>query len=116
MTTTEDVWMTQAHTRLESELAALRSRPSIEVPDDLMDYDGLPATHLARQTRIREIRDLLINANVGEDPLDDGIAEANDLKYPGHVAGCAVGDFVAPARPECQSPRSPHHLLFGLFN
>ena len=77
MTTTERVWMTrQAHTRLESELAALRSRPSIEVPDDLMDYDGNLATHLARQTRIRQIRDLLSNANVGEGPPDDGIVEA----------------------------------------
>ena len=106
MTTTEHVWMTrQAHTRLETELAALRSRPSIEVPDDLMDYDGNLATHLARQTRIRQIRDLLINANVGEDPPDDGIAEANHLKYPGLVAGCAVGDFVAAACPESLSPR-----------
>ena len=40
MTSTEPVWMTrQAHTRLQNELAALRSRPSIEVPDDFMDYD-----------------------------------------------------------------------------
>ena len=81
MTTTERVWMTrQAHTRLESELAALRSRPTIEVPDDLMDYDGNLATHLARQTRIRQIRNLLINANVGEDTPDDGIAEAGRFR------------------------------------
>jgi transcription elongation factor GreA len=76
MTSTERVWMTrQAHTRLESELAALRSRPSLEVPDDLMDYDGNLATHVARRTRIRRIRDLLTNVIVGEDPPDDGIAE-----------------------------------------
>lgn len=100
MTTTESVWMTRrAHARLESELAALRSRPSIEVPDDLMDYDGNLATHLARQARMRQIRDLLIN--VGEDPPEDGFAEA--------------GDFVA-APPECVCPCSAHHLPQALFN
>jgi transcription elongation factor GreA len=77
MTSTEPVWMTrQAHTRLQTELAALRSRPSIEVPDDLMDYDdNLVAKYAARQARIRQIQDLLTNAVVGEDPPDDGIAE-----------------------------------------
>ena len=77
MTSTERVWMTrQAHTRLQTELAALRSRPSIEVPEDFMDYDdNLVARYAARQARIRQIQDLLTNAVVGEDPPDDGIAE-----------------------------------------
>jgi transcription elongation factor GreA len=77
MTSTERLWMTrEAHTRLQSELAALRSRPSIEVPDDFMDYDdNLVAKYSARQARIRQIQDLLANAVVGEDPPDDGIAE-----------------------------------------
>jgi transcription elongation factor GreA len=77
MTSTERLWMTrQAHTRLQAELAALRSRPSIEVPDDLMNYDdNLVAKYSARQARIRQIQDLLANAVVGEDPPDDGIAE-----------------------------------------
>jgi transcription elongation factor GreA len=77
MTSTESVWMTrQAHARLQAELAALRSRPSIEVPDDFMDYDdNLVATYAARQARIRQIQDLLTNAAVGVDPPDDGIAE-----------------------------------------
>ena len=77
MTGTQRVWMTpQAHTRLQTELAALRSRPSIEVPDDFMDYDdNLIAGYRARQARIRQIQDLLTNAVVGEDPPDDGIAE-----------------------------------------
>ena len=77
MTSTERLWMTrQAHTRLQTELAALRSRPSIEVPDDFMDYDdNLVADYSARQARIRQIQDLLGNAVVGEDPPDDGIAE-----------------------------------------
>ena len=77
MTSTERLWMTrEAHTRLQAELAALRSRPSIEVPDDFMDYDdNLVAKYSARQARIRQIQDLLANAVVGEDPPDDGIAE-----------------------------------------
>ena len=77
MTSTERLWMTrEAHTRLQAELAALRSRPSIEVPDDFMDYDdNLVAKYSARQARIRQIQDLLTNAVVGEDPPDDGIAE-----------------------------------------
>ena len=67
----------QAHTRLQTELAALRrSGPSIEVPDDYMDYDdNLVARHVARRVRIRQIQDLLTNAVVGEDPPDDGFAE-----------------------------------------
>ena len=66
-----------AHTRLQTELAALRrSGPSIEVPDDYMDYDdNLVARHVARRVRIRQIQDLLTNAVVGEDPPDDGFAE-----------------------------------------
>jgi len=77
MTSTEPVWMTrEAHTRLQIELAALRSRPNIEVPDDFMDYDAnLVANYTARQARIRQIQDLLTNAVVGEDPPDDGVAE-----------------------------------------
>jgi transcription elongation factor GreA len=77
MTSTERIWMTrEAHTRLQTELAALHSRPSIEVPDDFMDYDdNFVASYAARQARIRQIQDLLTNAVVGEDPPDDGIAE-----------------------------------------
>jgi transcription elongation factor GreA len=77
MTTTERLWMTrEAHTRLKTELAALRSRRGIEVPEDFMDYDAnLMAAHSARQARIHQIQELLGNAVVGEDPPDDGIAE-----------------------------------------
>ncbi|MBY0290707.1 MAG: GreA/GreB family elongation factor [Mycobacteriaceae bacterium] len=76
-TRTERPWMTrEAHTRLKLELAGLRSRRGIEVPDDLMDYDdNLMAAHVARQARIRQIQELLGNAVVGDDPPDDGIAE-----------------------------------------
>ena len=77
MTSTERLWMTrEAHTRLKTELAALRSRRGIEVPEDFMDYDdNLMAAHLVRQARIHQIQDLLGNAVVGGDPPDDGIAE-----------------------------------------
>jgi transcription elongation factor GreA len=76
MTSTERIWMTrEAHTRLKTELAALRSRRGIEVPDDFMDYDDNLAAHLARRARIHQIQELLGNAIVGEDPPDDGIAE-----------------------------------------
>ena len=77
MISTERLWMTrEAHTRLQAELAELRTRPTIEVPDDFMDYDdNLVAKYSARQARIRQIQDLLSNAEVGENPPDDGIAE-----------------------------------------
>ncbi|GAA2791231.1 GreA/GreB family elongation factor [Mycolicibacterium pallens] len=77
MTSTEPVWMTrEAYTRLQTELAALRSRPTTEVAEDSRDNDQpLVTKFAARQARIRQIQDLLTNAVVGEDPPDDGIAE-----------------------------------------
>ena len=76
MTSTKPAWMTrQAHTRLQNELAALRSRPNIEVPDDFMDNGDNVAKYAARQARIRQIQNLLANAVVNENPPDDGVAE-----------------------------------------
>lgn len=77
MTTTERVWMTpQARTRLQAELAALRSGPGLAVPDGVTVYDDvLVANDVARRARIRQIHDLLTNATAGQDPPDDGIAE-----------------------------------------
>ena len=65
------------YTRLHDELAAQRSRRSIEVPDDFMDYDANRlARYSARQARIREIEDLLTNAVVvGEEAVFDPVAE-----------------------------------------
>jgi transcription elongation factor GreA len=61
----------QDYTQLHHELAALRSRRSIEVPDDFMDYDAnLIAREPARQARIREIEDVLTNAVVSENVYD----------------------------------------------
>ncbi len=54
--------------RLLGELTALRSRRSIEVPDDFMDHDtNRIARYSARRARIREIEDLLARAIVKED-------------------------------------------------
>ncbi len=77
MTNTQRIWMTrQEYARLHNELAALRSRRSIEVPDDFMDYDAnLTAGYSARRARIREIQDLLTNVVVSEDAVGGGIAE-----------------------------------------
>lgn len=77
MTTTERIWMTpQAQARLRDELAALRSGPGSDGPNDAIGYDDiLVADHAARQARIRRIQDLLANAAAGEDPPDDGVAE-----------------------------------------
>jgi transcription elongation factor GreA len=77
MTNSERVWITrQAHIRLKTELSALHSPPSVEVPDDFMDcHDDRIAAHLARRARIGQIHDLLANAAVGQDPDDDVIAE-----------------------------------------
>lgn len=48
------------YTRLQNELAALRARRCVEIPDDFMDYDAnLVARPSTRRRRIREIEDLL---------------------------------------------------------
>lgn len=58
----------QDYARLRTELAALRSRRTFEVPDDLMDYDAADnANYPARQARVREIQDLISNAVVDEE-------------------------------------------------
>ncbi|GAB1511295.1 GreA/GreB family elongation factor [Actinophytocola sp. KF-1] len=63
-------WLTpEAHTRLRAELAALL------VPAPPSADDTAAETAHRRATRIRELRELLANAVVGEDPPDDGVAE-----------------------------------------
>jgi transcription elongation GreA/GreB family factor len=58
----------QDYGRLVNELTALRSRRSIEVPDDFMDYDANRiARYSAQRARIREIEDVLARAIVTED-------------------------------------------------
>src|SRR5689334_22417435 len=66
MTDNQRVWMTRkAYTRLQIELAGLRSGRRIEVPDDLMDCDeNQIARYRAREARIRQIHELMTNAIV----------------------------------------------------
>ncbi|OBK44473.1 GreA/GreB family elongation factor [Mycobacterium sp. 1081908.1] len=68
MRDTQGILLTRhEHGRLLGELTALRSRRSIEVPDDFMDYDANRiARYSARRARIREIEDLLARAIVAE--------------------------------------------------
>jgi hypothetical protein len=60
-----------------------------------MDYDGNLATHVVRQMRIRQIRNLLINANVGEDAPQDGFDEARRFRR-GRPPGVFVSSFTPP--------------------
>lgn len=77
MTTKQGRWMTQhAHDRLRAELADLLSRRSSAEPDTESDQ-LVDEGH--RRARIRQIRDLLANAVVGEPPPDDGVAEPGML-------------------------------------
>lgn len=75
--TKQQIWITpQAHERLKSELAELQELCNNPVFDSSRDEDeNLADVQRARQGRIREIHDLLVNAVVGEDPPNDGIAE-----------------------------------------
>jgi transcription elongation factor GreA len=75
--TTHQTWITpQAHERLKSELATLQALCNTSAFDDSRDGDeNLAAVQRARRGRIQEIHDLLVNAVVGEDPPNDGIAE-----------------------------------------
>ncbi|WP_197415760.1 GreA/GreB family elongation factor [Mycobacterium sp. IS-1742] len=62
-----------AYQRLQDELTELRTLISTEAADD--GEENTVAVQRARQTRIQQIHDLLLNAVVGEDPPDDGVAE-----------------------------------------
>ncbi|AEV72914.1 transcription elongation factor [Mycolicibacterium rhodesiae NBB3] len=75
MTSINQVWISaQAHERLHQELAALRDLCSTAAEDGETG-ENATAIQRARQKRIQQIHDLLVNAVVGEDPPDDGVAE-----------------------------------------
>lgn len=75
MATTPRVWISpQAHERLHRELGTLRFLFSAGIADEDADENAI-AVRRAWEKRIQEIHDLLINAVVGEDPPDDGVAE-----------------------------------------
>jgi transcription elongation factor GreA len=74
MATTTRVWISpQAHERLHRELDTLRFLFSAGIADE--DDENAAAVRRAWETRMQQIHDLLINAVVGEDPPNDGIAE-----------------------------------------
>ncbi|OBF36712.1 transcription elongation factor GreAB [Mycobacterium sp. ACS1612] len=74
MTATQRVWISpQAYERLHRELATLRQLSAGSVGDDA--DENAAAVKRSWQSRIQQIHDLLLNAVVGEDPPDDGIAE-----------------------------------------
>ncbi|WP_199255239.1 GreA/GreB family elongation factor [Mycolicibacterium mengxianglii] len=74
MTTTQRVWISEhAHQRLRDELVELQSLHrdgGVDAADP-----NLVVIQQARRSRIQQIHDLLVNAVVGEDPPNDGVAE-----------------------------------------
>jgi transcription elongation GreA/GreB family factor len=64
----------KAYVRLQRELTALRELRDAPAVGGNPD-DNNPAVQRAWQTRIQRIHELLVHADVGEDPPDDGIAE-----------------------------------------
>ena len=75
MTSTQPAWISpQAHERLQRELITLRELRDASAVDSATDESYL-AVQRAWQVRIRRIHDLLLDAVVGDDPPDDGIAE-----------------------------------------
>ena len=75
MPTTTRVWISpQAYERLRRELDTLRFLFSAGIAEDSADGNAA-AVRRAWEIRIQQIHDLLINAVVGEDPPNDGIAE-----------------------------------------
>jgi transcription elongation GreA/GreB family factor len=75
MTSTQPAWISpSAYERLQRELATLREL-SAAAGADVDTDENATAVQRSWQTRIHQIHDLLVNAVVGEDPPDDGVAE-----------------------------------------
>ncbi len=75
MTARQRVWISpQAYERLHRELSTLRQLCSAGPIGSDAD-ENAAAVHRGWQARIQQIHDLLVNAVVGEDPPDDGLAE-----------------------------------------
>jgi transcription elongation factor GreA len=74
LATAQRVWISpDAYDRLQRELGTLRELCA--TTGDGYTDENTTAIRRARQRRIQQIHDLIINAVVGEDPPDDGIAE-----------------------------------------
>lgn len=75
MNDAQTVWLSQqAYQNLQQELATLRELNAVAPQPDADDNSVL--VRQARHARIQQIHDMLTNAVIGEDPPDDGIAEA----------------------------------------
>lgn len=75
VTSVQPTWLSpQAYVRLQHELATLRELCEANAVVDAADENSA-AVQRAWRVRIQRIHDLLLNAVVGEDPPDDGIAE-----------------------------------------
>src|SRR6476469_1243003 len=76
MTSTQRVWLTpEAHDRPQAELAALLAPRASTTPVDPASTDAVVADQRGRAARVRELRELLAKAAVGDDPPNDGVAE-----------------------------------------
>ncbi|MBU9767067.1 transcription elongation factor GreAB [Mycobacterium sp. TNTM28] len=74
MTASQRIWLSpSAYDRLQTELSMLRELIATEAASD--SDENQVAVQRARQARIQQIHDQLLNAVVGEDPPDDGVAE-----------------------------------------
>ena len=74
-TSTQRVWISpQAYERLQKELATLRELCAAAAATGNTDENDA-VVRRAWQIRIQQIHDLFVNAVVGQDPPDDGIAE-----------------------------------------
>ena len=74
MTTAPRIWLTPAaHQRLQEELAVLRRCCAGELSAE-EDTNAI-AVRRAQHGRMQEIHEMLVNAVIGEDPPNDGIAE-----------------------------------------
>ena len=113
MATTTRVWISpQAHERLHRELDTLRFLFSAGIADEDTD-ENASAVRRAWEKRIQQIHDLLINAVVGEDPPDDGIAEPGMVVTIRRDASGDTETFLlgvqAPNTPTCRSIPSSLH-------
>lgn len=73
MNTAQRVWLTPAaHDRLRDELSTLQ-KWAVDVIDSA-DIDAV-AVRRGQQARIQQIHEMLVNAVIGEEPPNDGIAE-----------------------------------------
>ena len=112
MHTTTRVWISpQAHERLHRELDTLRFLFSAGIADGDTD-ENATAVRRAWEIRIQQIHDLLINAVVGEDPPNDGIAEPGMSPFattPPVTPTPSCWVYTVPNTPTWRSiPSNPH--------